>query len=1192
MSAEADLRRQDAEARRVAQMEMERPVVLEAGAGTGKTATLVARILAWCLDRGWEAAAGELVARGDGARAAPTAGEIAPRVLGGVLAITFTEAAATEMAERVGSGLASLARGGAVVGFEPALLGVPASELAARASALVAHLDHLAIATIHAFCRRLLARYPLAAGVHPNFQVDAEGEALEEALAETLDAELVARPEAFLELARRGLGPGEVTEAAAALLGSGMPPAALGTEPFSPAAAAAAGNELAVRAAALAGVLGARLAGAKRVSGALAVAELLPELVVAGQALSAGGWKALAGLRRLIEASTSAGNKLDKWAKGELSAAESTAVAGSEAELATAAQALKTLLRSLTALDPGLFTAARQLLQPVVAGVEARLRRGGAVTYAQLLALARDLLVGNPDICRAERSRLDQLLVDEFQDTDGLQCELVRALALDGAASERPGLFLVGDPKQSIYGWRSADLAAYDGFVAEVLAAGGRLERLAVNYRSLPAILAEVARLIAPVMERKVGEQPAFQPLVAAPAREVAGAATTAPAVEHWRPPAEVDKAVAVSALEAAAIAADLRQRHAAGMPWRDAALLLRSMTDLDVYLRALQEAGVPYAVARDSSYFRRREVQDAAALVRLVLDPLDDLALLTCLRTPWVGVPDAALAGLWRGGLPTRVRALLAPDAELESAIARLAAAVAQDVAGRAAEVPGLAALAGWDASLTAFAAALGRLRESFRQQPADVFVEELRRATTIEATEAARFLGPWRLANLDRFFRQLVALLDQGDEPAALLARLRRAVAALREAPEGRPAEPEADRVQVMTIHKAKGLDFRQVYLPQLHKRSRRGQRPQAAASWQDGAWQLELFGAASPGWTAVEEKQARLRAAEQVRLFYVALTRAKDRLVLLGRPAGEARGGDASFAQLVARRDPPPPGAGSVGEEPASAGDLIADGVRWLTLPAAAPLAAVVNGPPPPLPAPEEVARQEAVLAGHRAAAQERQERPFRGAASAEAHDLLAARRAADPEEVAATPALFPNPAAGEAERALAQRVGTAFHRLLERFDLAGEPDAALARGLADECERLAAEESGEAAAAAASRLRELVRDFAAGSLWRRFLDLRGEVLARELPVLLPPAETGPVGLLAGAVDLLYRDPQSGELVVADYKTDALAPGEVAVRAEIYRRQGEVYQRAVMAALDLAAPPRLELWFVALGEIRTFS
>ncbi len=378
---------------------------------------------------------------------------------------------------------------------------------------------------------------------------------------------------------------------------------------------------------------------------------------------------------------------------------------------------------------------ARLALAPLLAGVERELTRRGVATFDSLLRGARRLLAAHPEIRARLRRAIDQLLVDEFQDTDATQCEVLRWIALDGPAEERPGLFLVGDPKQSIYGWRSADLRAYGGFVARVVAAGGEVLPLVENFRSVPAILDEVTRVVAPVMGERPGVQPAFAPLVACAGRRADPGFTgggRAP-VEHWvswlpeavagaagppgppgpKPPRPPARALDTAALEAAAIAADLLDLHERRqVPWRDAAILLRSTGDLDAYLDALRRAGIPFAVGRDKQYFRRREVIDAAALVRAVLDPGDHLALITALRSPAIGVPDAALLPLWRHQLPRLLTDLHEPDREsLEDIRQAVKAAAAELPEG----VPGLDRVAGWELSLLAAVEQLAVLRESF---------------------------------------------------------------------------------------------------------------------------------------------------------------------------------------------------------------------------------------------------------------------------------------------------------------------------------------------------------------------------------------------------------------------------------------------------------------------------------------------
>ena len=177
-AAPSSARDADARAREAAQTSFGRPLLLVAGAGTGKTAALVARIVAWSLGRGWEEAERALSERPRpaGAPAASRAPEsVAARVLERVVAITFTEAAAAEMASRVADALSGIATGEPPAWILPDALPADEASRVERAAALLVALDRLVVCTIHAFCRRVLSRNPVEAGLHLAFAVDADG---------------------------------------------------------------------------------------------------------------------------------------------------------------------------------------------------------------------------------------------------------------------------------------------------------------------------------------------------------------------------------------------------------------------------------------------------------------------------------------------------------------------------------------------------------------------------------------------------------------------------------------------------------------------------------------------------------------------------------------------------------------------------------------------------------------------------------------------------------------------------------------------------------------------------------------------------------------------------------------------------------------------------------------------------------
>jgi ATP-dependent helicase/nuclease subunit A len=1204
--------REDERARLLAQTEFRAPLVLEAGAGTGKTTALVARIVVWLLGEGWVRAASHLARTAT--EGEPTRDErVAARAVCRVVAITFTEAAAAEMSMRVGEALHRIALGHDLPEGVAASLLPPPAERMRRAAALDDVLDQLVVRTIHAFCRRLLVAHPLEAGIHPRFEVDADLRTRDEVVRECVEVALkegygTSGNPAYLELARLGKGPAELAEALAALVDAGVSPDALSEDPVAPARIQALQASLVEAIERFRQADRGRLAQLARGVKSQAVVGLLDETLGRANALGGGSSKELESFVAWArEVWPGALGRVMSWAQtsGGFNHGERAALGEDQAAVRGAAQALLPLLRHLIALDPALFEAARRALDPLLRKAHEQMRARGAVTYSALLREARDLLVRHPEVAASVRLGIDQLLVDEFQDTDQLQCDVIRALALRGERGDRPGLFLVGDPKQSIFGWRSADLAAYDGFVDEVKASAGTVQRLCVNYRSTPRILQEVDRVIEPLMKECRGVQPRFQRLIASPKRSSSPGFESGrfAAVEHWVPSAfdPVSRAPCETTareareIEAAQLARDLVElHHRHGVAWPRIAVLLRSLVEVDVYLDALRAAGVPYDVTVDRSYYQRREIIDASALVRCVLDPTDHLALLSYLRSPGVGVPDAALIPLWTRGFPARVTALA--DDTREAAQEGLARCMADAAAALPDDVPGIERIAGWEASLEAAVGQLGALRASFENDPVDVFVERLRTTTLIEATESARTLGHYRVANLDRFFRKLAETLQERGDRAALLRALRADLAASREADEGQSSPASLDAVSILSIHRAKGLDFDHVYLLDLHKGAPRREEEKTELAFHEGRWELCLFGAPSLGFHAVRTEREIREAAERVRTLYVAMTRARERLVLAGlRSPFTASAAEKSHARLLEGRGGEPVDLTALAREAVErgAGFVDASQARWVfpqLLTDSGAAAKRADGDSDAAFDPSAILAESRQLDGKRSEAARYAARPIRGPASAQAHEalreLFETSEGPEPDRLGGAEGRWP-------EHPVPRAVGTAVHRALEQMDFKAEP--------VQELERL--ERVMHSAVAGVvpqalleptlARARELLRRFAGGPLYARLRRHADQIVARELPVLLPPLdrEDGPVGFVTGAIDLVYRDPCTNELVVADYKTDDVPlPEDRQARVRAYAEQGRIYVHAVREALGLPRPPRFELWFLGLGQIET--
>ena len=1236
MSTREEALRVDTESRYRAQVIFDTPLVLEAGAGTGKTSTLVARVVCWCLGEGWER--GEEREREIGHRREQSPESVRDRVAADVLsrvsAITFTEAAAAEMAERAGEAFSGLASGELRPGLMEEALPADAEERSARARSLLGGLDHLVVRTIHAWCRRLLARHPLESGMHPGFQVDADGR-LQAAVVRTVVEEATRDAYAFtdgsvlLDLAVQGYGARELEATLLVLLEKGVTPSALAADPFAPERIrmALAELEAALVRAEESGVF--LMVEATRSKQTQETLEALRSTRTALAATLAGADEDSAQFAALVSLTEMMGElwndkicaRLKQWAKQDFNKGETKALQDAEPAVAESIAACCPWVVALATVEPENFDRVRGTLLLLMQRLDEELRVRGIATYASLLSGASELLRNEPLLCGRIRRDLDQLLVDEFQDTDALQCELVRLLALEGPKSERPGLFLVGDPKQSIYGWRSADLGAYDAFVQEVKAAGGEVRGLSVNFRSVPAILDEVERVIEPLMQRVPGLQPGFQGLDVCDAlmAESGFVEPDASPVEHWlswqwdaqklKPRDKLSAAECV-ALEAQALARDLRRRHEdQGVAYRSMAILMRSTGDVQEYLAALRAEGVPYAIERDRSYYRKREVIDACALVRCVLDPLDPLALLTLLRSPAAGVPDVAWMPLWGRGFPDQVARLSANtirNRETLRALQGLLSEVAVQVSAREAEVPGLERVSGWERSAFAMLENIAALRESFAHDAADVFVQRMRSLSMLEITEAARYQGVFRVANLARFFRELrVDLLQKGDVQA-ILRRLRMDESRRPDAEEERPQRLLEDVVPVMTIHKAKGLDFEHVYLPQLHKESGGNRAPVASVVPWRGRLELSLLGLSSLGLAAAQADQAQVEAAERVRTLYVGMTRAKRRLVLMGSwksepgplPAHKAR----SHVDLLGSRRTLPAGLGdqmAVLSSEDKSHFLDETDARWVypaLLPVRTGVSPGVSGPAASVPDLALVKRDAQDLEELRQRADERMERRWSGVASAVApseHREVTAGTHFDGETGADASAYSRDESNRGPQSAQVSRLaGVAVHRVLEEFALEAEPEVELARQIARLPEVVDAQAGEAIREAAVLRATEILGHFGEGSLFQRFAEISTSVVARELDVWVPgqqDEQNGPVGFTAGTIDLLYRDPDHGGWTVVDYKTDRLESEEaIETRARVYRRQGEVYVGAVQAALDLPETPRFELWFLSSGRI----
>jgi ATP-dependent helicase/nuclease subunit A len=1072
-----DLLAADARARGTLRTDFDSTLFVDAGAGTGKTTAIVERI-------------GELVASG--------------RInMSQLVAITFTEAAAAELRMRVREALQAVA-------IDP----VRHTEERARCARASAEIGDAAIDTIHAFAGDLLRTYPLHAGLPPDFTTMDEIEAdldFNERFRNWFEA--VADDEAHRDTVRKalllGLGPDRMQNLARALhenydllaeSSSWECPAA--ADPIGSARAAAGGIREAQR-----------------------LLKYAPQGHVAVPVV-----EALSFARdRLAEAKTASEALLALEQVEDIKSPKGSQEGWADADGVNAFKTLKKTLKTVAAeasdaLDAQrtvLFCGLLDVVRDFVLSYAVDRKRLGVATFQDLLAWSRDVLRDSEEVRSRVQSRWTRVFIDEFQDTDPLQAEIAFYLCAEPNSALpkdwrkiklQPGkLCLVGDPKQSIYRFRRADIALYQTIrklVAEPLV-------LSRNFRSVPAVIDFVNRYFKGAMTFVAGAQPDYQPL--APDAPAVG-----PAV--WRFGGPVDgKQPEVWAREADGVADSIRRikeeawsvsdrgpngRTSRPVQWEDICVLTPSRTNLRRLERAFEVRNIPYRIESGEIVVGTQEVKDLLSALRAIDDPSDEVAVVAALRSPIYGCSDPELVRWgaeggrldyeWTGqGKVERVRASLEHMAEFHEARNRTSVAALVD---RFVD----------DRMLVAAAFGERRPRESWRRY-------------RYVSARARAFASTGRLT-----LREFVEWMEGLGRSQA------RDVS-------GSIVETDESAVRVLTVHRAKGLEFPIVIMTGLGS-SRSFPSPVVIGDRVTDTVQASVNDSrghswSTPGYEDACEVEKALEDAEEIRLAYVASTRARDHLVLglhhkLGaKPTIPA----VAFTETLVQM------GGDVSEiEPMKPAETRA-------APAESPATT----------SQQVLADEEAWVEARRSALTKALGITFTTATSRDA--------GVEGEEPKAEPdgARFRHGRGGTS-------VGRAVHSVLQAVDLAtmeGIDTLAQAQSAAEGI----AQRAGEVARLAkrACESEPVRRAIASGRMWR------------EVPIGAPSRDV----VLEGFIDLLFETPEGYEIV--DYKTDDIRPNEIEGRMDHYRGQGEAYAELVRNITG-KTPTCVYFVFVSAGQV----
>lgn len=1096
----------DAHDRALAVGTFDRNLVVTAGAGTGKTTLLIDR-LAHLLLRNPE-----------------------PLAITDIVALTFTNKAADEIKQRLRERLqsyltVSLDRAsvhGAEDKRQAAVLGLMTQyqlskdETDKRIHQALRDFERGNIGTIHSFAATLLRLYPLEAGVDPQFREDDGAEfdrRFDEQWDNWLGQELTLQSPRATHwrrvLARFQIEP--IKQLARSLASETVDLSSKTTSTI-PAAIAAWLTRLEEDAAELVKTHCGDRSNDKIARAALAVLQDF-------QKTGAPSAQMAAQYQEVIDRSVN--SKLIGWSADECAALREMA----------------RVVKGLNQLDANLANVLWELLVPYAAAFREQFVSAGHLSFDGLLVRARNLVRDNRRVRAELKRRFRSILIDEFQDTDPIQYEILLYLAEAPSASasdwrqvqlEAGKIFVVGDPKQSIYGFRRADIEAYLEVVEKMIKAQDGIEcRLTTNFRSNQEILNAVNGVFDTLIRPQDGVQPAYIAIEPAPDRS--SSASDIPQVilrKIVAPDDEKLDAETARRLEGQSLARWLKEEvigkakllDTQGKPSvaqpRDVAILLRKLTDVHDYLEPLRRHGIRYVVEGERQFYSAKEIIDAVNLLRAVENPHDRLALVGVLRSPLGGLTDQQIYDLSRlGWLDYRAWKQL-DGTKFPSTLIRLFHTLTQ-------------------------------LNQEILTLPIGSAVAHLFATLPVELLAACHFHGEQAVANLQKLQQQAEQLGHEGlTTLKAAIRQLEKRVLEAKDESESVLAEESLDAVRVMSIHKSKGLEFPIVILAgcQSGADNPRGTRVESLFDWSSGLTGLVVNQPLDLAALYVGEKIRRREREEHKRLFYVAMTRARENLVISCAPASRHSGG---FLDLL---DGAAGGAISEASETTSVtlgGGRIEIQVthEQLAAPAGAPAGAQLNKVKPNW--------QAYVNTWARRASRYKktqQMTPF----------LTPTRLKQQEANLAEATAESPRP---KLDRDLAIAVGNLAHGFLQHWDFAKEEPRFEDR-LNTYIEARLPEHQRAARSQIGDELREVFHSFFRSAIYRELAGAK--ILGREVPLVMP--WNGQI--MEGVIDLVYE--RDGLLYLADYKTDRVANDELQQAAENYRQQAEIYTAAAQQSL----------------------
>lgn len=1146
----------DAAARERIAKDLDATLIVEAAAGTGKTTALVERILS-------------LLSSGKA-------------TLSSLVAVTFTEKAAGEMKLRLRHEI------------ERARRNAPDDAVRDHLNRALRELEAAHIGTIHAFCADLLRERPVEAEVDPLFEVASEDEAdrlYDEAFTRWFQTTLAAPGEGVSRVLRRATrerdqdGPRHALwKAGRALLEQRDFPTPYTRPDFDRKAAM---DEVIDKLRSLGELASKGWAESWLTKSLIEIRRVASEIDRREDAAGKRDHDAIEALLRKL-----AREKCWGWKGSGQWFNRQEGIARQEV-LDKRAAVKGDLERMLVSADADLAALLFRELWGVVDAYGELKTRAGKLDFLDLLLLTRDLLATNREVRGHLQRRITHLLVDEFQDTDPLQAQILMLLAADDPAENvaertRPvagKLFLVGDPKQSIYRFRRADVSLYETIKARLLEQGAALVHLTTSFRSAPAIQSFVNAAFAPLMQpsaakagneravvRSQAEYVALAPHRPDPQNRPAIVALPVPKpysdfgrVTSWKVAESLPDAVGAYVAwlidESGWTVTERGKDEPQKITSRHVCLLFKRLQSFgnDVtrpYVRALEVRRIPHVLVGGKSFHEREEVIALRAALAAIEWPDDALSVYAALHGPFFALSDDALLAFRHkhGHIHPLRKRDPAKMTELTEPV------------GQALD-------------------ALAVLHRRRNRRPIADSISQFLETTRAHAGVAIWPAGEQALGNILRVL-DMARRFEQGHSTSfrAFVTRLE-ADAERGGANEAPVVEEGTDGVRIMTVHKAKGLEFPIVILVDPTA-SATHREPSRYVDTERRLWAMPLAGATPKELSDRREEVLAQDEEEAVRLLYVATTRARELLVVpvVGDERDDSYGDRGWLAKLdpvvmpIERRAAKPaPGCPPFGDDSVvTRPDSCARGRESSVHPGLhQPIEGthqVVWWDPHALDLDREDdagQRQQKVLAADEKGVVAKDgierhgawETARRETAARAAQPTLRVRTVTEMKDDPAKPATAPGAvfetAATRHARPHGKRFGILVHAVLATVAL--DADAAAIADAARIQARIVDAPDEEQAAA---------RDAVAAALAHPLL-VRARAAARierETAVMMVEDDGT---ILEGVIDLAFLEEGAGWTVV-DFKTDV----EIAARKDGYLRQVDAYARAIARATGATA------------------